>query len=112
LHLPPDTRPKAERRIIDMPHRERHPKSYLHYLCDPTLADSRQRYKETKGGAAALRDLDWQQVVAAPPHCPFLHAFLDDLAWAVNLPRPFVAAWKAHPLTQFRGGQQLLLRNL
>jgi hypothetical protein len=112
LRLPPDIRPKAERRISDMPDRQRHPKSYLHYLCDPTLTDKKRKYKETAGGAAALRDLDWQQVVTAPPHCPFLHAFLDDLGWALNLPLSFIDAAKAHPLTKFPGGQHRLLRNL
>ena len=90
LQLPPDGRAKNDRRIIDMPDRERHPKSYLQYLCDPTLADHRRRYRETHGGAAALRDLDWPQVLSTPPHCPFLHAFLDDLAFALNQPLPFV----------------------
>jgi hypothetical protein len=112
LQRPPDARPKPERRIIDMPDRQRHPKSYLHYLCDPTLMDKKRKYKETAGGAAALRDLDWQQVLAAPPHCPFLHAFLDDLGCALNLPLPFLDAAKAHPLTKFPGGQHRLLRNL
>ena len=34
---------------------EFHPKSYLHYLCDPTLADRQRRYRETVNGVAALR---------------------------------------------------------
>ncbi len=75
LQLPPDNR-KALRRIIHMPGRERHPKSYLHYLCDPTLNDRRRRYRETSGGVDALTDLDWRQVLAAPPSCPFLRPFL------------------------------------
>src|SRR4051812_25521588 len=67
---------KAEDLAADMPARERHPKSYLHYLCDPTLLDKRLRYRETQGGVRALRLLDWHQVLSVPPHCPFLHAFL------------------------------------
>jgi hypothetical protein len=111
-HLLPDTRPKNDRRIIDMPDRERHPKSYMHYLCDPTLVDRKSRYKETKGGADALRDLDWQQVLAAPPHCPFLHAFLDDLAEALNQRPTFVDATQASPATKCFAVQNRLLRNL
>ncbi len=98
--------------IKDMPHRQRHPKSYLHYLCDPTLADKKRRYRETKGGVAALTSLDWQQVLASPPHCPFLHSFLDDLAYALNHPLAFVSQARTHPLTRFAGGMNRLLRNL
>ncbi len=112
LQLPPDGRPKNDRRIIDMPDRERHPKSYLHYLCDPTLVDHRRRYRETQGGAAALRDLDWSQVLSTPPHCPFLHALLDDLAYALAQPLPFVSQAHAHPLTRFPGPANPLLRNI
>ena len=99
-------------RIVDMPHRQRHPKSYLHYLCDPTLADRRRRYRETAGGVAALRQLDWQRVLTPAPHCPFLQAFLDDLVYALNHPLGFVSRAHAHPLTRFPGGQNRLLRNL
>lgn len=100
------------RQITDMPRRQRHPKSYLHYLCDPTLEDRKRRYRETKGGAAALAALDWQQVLFAPPHCPFLHAFLDDLADALNLRLSFVSREHTHPLTQFASRPNRLLRNL
>ncbi|MGH7170704.1 MAG: hypothetical protein ACRELG_10535 [Gemmataceae bacterium] len=99
-------------RIVDMPNRQRHPKSYLHYLCDPTLADRRRRYRETVGGVAALRQLDWQHVLMLPPHCPFLQAFLDDLAYALNHSLGFVSQAHAHPFTRFPGGQNRLLRNL
>jgi hypothetical protein len=99
------------RQVADMPHRRHHPKCYLHYLCDPTLADRRRRYRETQAGAAALRDLDWQQVLAQAPHCPFLHAFLDDLAEALNQKLPFVDQARACPLTRYLGAQRCLLRN-
>ena len=99
-------------RIVDMPHRQRHPKSYLHFLCDPTLADKKRRYRETRGGVDALSRLDWAQVLSSPPHCPFLHAFLDDLADALNHPLPFVDKAHACPITQFAGRQNLLLRNI
>jgi hypothetical protein len=116
LGLPPDPRSKRQgRRIIHMPLRERHPKSYLHYLCDPTLNDPDRIYQETDGGAAALLELDWQQVLSAPPHCPFLHAFLDDLAEALNAPLPFVNRAHASPLTCLPGpgvNKNTLLRNI
>jgi hypothetical protein len=107
LALPPRTD-----RISDMPNRERHPKSYLHYLCDPTLADRRRRYRETHGGVDALRTLDWQQVISVPPHCPFLHAFLDDLTAALNRALPFVHQAHTDPRTRFPGSTARILRNL
>ncbi len=99
-------------RIKDMPNRQRHPKSYLHYLCDPTLADKRRRYQETEGGVAALNQIDWQQVLVSPPHCPFLQSFLDDLAYALNHPLAFINQAHAQPLTRFAGKMNPLLRNL
>jgi len=112
LNLPPDNRPKKQRVIIHMPDRERHPKSYLRYLCDPTLTDRQRRYKETQGGVAALLDLDLPQVLSTPPHCPFLHSFLDDLGAALNQPLSFVSQAHAESLTRFPGPQNALLRNI
>ncbi len=105
--LPPRTA-----RIADMPRRFRHPKSCLHYLCDPTLADNRTRYRETQGGVAALRTLDWANVVSAPPHCPFLHALLDDLTQALNSPLSYVNRAHADPRCRFPGPKNRILRNL
>jgi hypothetical protein len=98
--------------ITDMPERQRHPKSYLHYLCDSTLANRQKRYRETKGGVRALRDLDWQQVLSEAPHCPFLHAFLDDLTDALECPLSFIDRTHAAPETRFPGGSDRLLRNI
>jgi hypothetical protein len=106
LALPP------MKQIANMPEREFHPKSYLRYLCDPTLMDKRKRYKETQDGVAALASLDWAQVLAPSPHCPFLHAFLDDLAEALNSPLPFVSSSHADPRVRFPGPQNRVLRNL
>jgi hypothetical protein len=61
---------------------------------------------------AVLRDLDWQQVLSPPPHCPFLHAFLDDLGEALNQPLSFVSQAHADPLTRHPGPQNALLRNI
>jgi hypothetical protein len=104
--------PAGTDRIADMPDRERHPKSYLHYLCDPTLSDRKRRYRETRGGANALRMLDWEQVLTETPHCPFLHALLDDLGYALNQPLPFVDPQHAAAQTRYPGPQQPLLRNI
>jgi hypothetical protein len=99
-------------RIANMPEREFHPKSYLHYLCDPTLADRRTRYRETVNGVAALELLDWERVLGTPPHCPFLHALLDDLAEALNCQLPFVNSARADPRARFPGPKDRILRNL
>jgi hypothetical protein len=104
--------PAGTKRIADMPRREFHPKSYLHYLCDPTLADRQTRYRETVNGVEALRSLDWAQVLRPAPHCPFLHAFLDDVAEALNSRLPFVNSAHADPRVRFPGLRGRILRNL
>lgn len=104
--------PAGSDRVVDMPERQRHPKSYLHYLCDPTLADKKCRYKETKGGVAALRALDWPQVLTPAPHCPFLHALLDDLAEALGQRPAFVDHARADVRTRYPGPPNPLLRNV
>jgi hypothetical protein len=98
--------------IANMPDREFHPKCYLRYLCDPTLGDKRARYKETVGGVAALRSLDWPVVLHPSPHCPFLHAFLDDLGEALNSPPLFVSRDRADHRVRFPGLANRILRNL
>lgn len=106
--------PAGSDRLVNMPPRQRHSKSYLHYLCDPTLADKKRKYKETKHGVNALATLAWEMVLTERPHCPFLHAFLDDLAEALHTPqsRPaFVQQHHAEPRTRVPGGGNALLRN-
>ncbi len=104
--------PAGNKRIPNHPNRERHPKSYLDFLCDPSLGDRKKKYKETRGGVCALRTLDWQQVLSGPPHCPFLQAFLDDLAQALNSPLSFVSRNHADHRCRFPGPQNAVLRNL
>ena len=87
------------------------PKSYLHYLCDPTLADKKRQYKETKNGVAALTTLAWEMILTEPPHCPFLHAFLDDLSEALQTPLAFIQQQHAEPCTRMSGDANALLRN-
>ncbi len=107
LALTPETQ-----RIAPMPERALRPKDYLQYLCDPTLSDKRQRYKEARNGVAALQALDWESVLGPAPHCPFLHAFLDDLAAALNSPLPFVRQEHAYQRARFPGSDPRILRNL
>ncbi len=104
--------PQGTPRIANMPQRFRHPKSYLHYLCDPTLTNRRARYRETHEGVDALEEMDWEVVLSVVPHCPFLHALLDDLAQALNHPLSFVNQAHADMRTRFPGPHPRLLRNL
>ena len=66
----------------------RHPKLYLRWLCDPRPEPGPRSYRETKGGAATLRELDWNRVLGEPGRCPFLRSFVLDLADALDLPAP------------------------
>ncbi len=69
-----------------------HPKRYLRFLAEPG------RYKETDGGCAALRELDWARVFAyQPPGIAFARSLFDDLADALGVPSPFPGP--VHPLT-------------
>jgi hypothetical protein len=106
------TLPSGSNRVSDMPVREFHPKSYLHFLCDPTLNDRQRRYRETRNGVAALELLDWERVLSSAPHCPFLHAFLDDLEEALNSSLSFVNRVNADARTRFAAPRDRILRNL
>ena len=82
--------------------RARHPKSYLTFLCDPTLTRKRP-YAETKEGTSALESLDWHAVIqSAALKCPFLSAFLEDLSWAVNAPLDWIAQEQTSELTRMK----------
>lgn len=95
----------------DPPHRARHPKSYLQFLCDPTMRNKKLKYQETGQGAAALRSLDWEAVVSHPSHCPFLTAFLDDLSQALCCNLPFIQPKNADPRLRVDSSKRVL-RNL
>jgi hypothetical protein len=111
LAIPAGTRLHGRTRFPHMPDRQRHPKAYLQYLCDPTLADRRLRYRETQNGVSALTNLNWQRVLSDPAHCPFARAFLDDIAYAVNQPLPWLQQTSTVP-TSFPGPQGRVLRNI
>ena len=98
--------------VCQKPERKHHPKHYLRFLCDPDRSDSRSRYRETDNGVRALGELDWEQVVSAEPRCPFLHAFLDDLAYALDGQLRFIDQEKADPCVRFAGRHARTLRNL
>jgi hypothetical protein len=65
------------------PDRREHPKRYLQFLCDPMGGDAKA-YVETKGGRDALRDLDWNMVLAPPPHVRFVRSLVHDIADALG----------------------------
>lgn len=107
LDLPPKSKD-----ITDHPQRGNHPKSYLQYLCDPTLSDKNLRYRETHEGKAALESLNWELVLQHPSRCPFLTAFLDDLSWALDCHLPFVDSENVDPRVRVFRTQNRILRNL
>jgi len=84
----------------------KHPKRYLAHLCQ---RDGNQ-YREAHQGAAALRDLDWSQVLAALLHVQFLRALIHDLADGLGVPPPF--AGNCSPITFRLGHPNNTLRNL
>lgn len=81
----------------------RHPKRYLEWLCRP---DS---YKETKGGVAALRELDWRTVFSPVEQVQFARSLFHDLAEALGEETPFPG--RTHPLT-LRSDPDRVLRNI
>jgi hypothetical protein len=104
--------PKGTQEVCEMPNRKLHPKHYLRFLCDPGRPASGAGYRETKNGVRALEHLDWEQVVSAEPRCPFLHAFLDDLAYALGRTLPFINPDKAAACVRFAGPHARTLRNV
>ncbi|HSN99074.1 MAG TPA: hypothetical protein VLS89_12345 [Candidatus Nanopelagicales bacterium] len=101
------------------PNRERHPKQYLMFLSDPLeppedpIEASDQgrtwHYKETREGAAALRQLAWRQVLRDPKHAQFARSLFADIAAMLDVPPPFPG--DCHTLTWACRREQLL-RNL
>lgn len=94
------------------PQREQHPKHYLSFLCEPDLATPGQGiYQETRGGAEALRLIDWVQVLKISAHGTYLRSFIADLADALGRPMPLPG--DLAPLTAPKvGNRDSLLRNL
>jgi len=94
------------------PQREQHPKHYLSFLCEPDpVTPGQGRYQETRGGAEALRLLDWKQVLGISAHGTFLRSFIADLADGLGRPMPLPG--DLAPLTAPKvGNGGSLLRNL
>jgi hypothetical protein len=108
---PPNHRSKHEPPPWATADRARHPKRYLQFLCDPTGKIPRA-YVETKGGRAALRELDWNAVLAPQRHVHFARSLIHDLADALGEPgvtKRFPG--DTHPLT-WPPPEGNLLRNI
>jgi hypothetical protein len=96
---PPDRKNKRALPPWAASDRARHPKRYLQFLCDP-MGTLEHAYKETVGGRAALRDLDWPAVLAPTAHVQFVRSLIHDLADALG--EHGIAqqlAGSTHPLT-------------
>ncbi len=85
--------------------REKHPKRYLQFLCDPSGTSPRPYFEVDKGpgrrsGQAALRHLDWSKVLATKQHVQFVRSLIHDIADALDerdVKSQFPGA--THPLT-------------
>ena len=94
--------------------RTRHPKAYLGWLCrDPALPDCTS-YRETDGGAAALRRLDWPTVARRPDHMRYARSLLADLADKLGeWPSTVARGGEEAPLTSIRHApKDRVLRNM
>lgn len=101
------------------PDRQRHPKHYLRFLSDPEVPPGDPikaaelgrtwSYQEMHQGAAALRQLDWKQVLRDPEHAQLARSLLCDIASMLDVPEPFPG--QCHPVT-CSTERQRLLRNI
>lgn len=72
--------------------RQHHPKGYLQWLCRDRDARNCTTYKEakgieegTKGGVAALKDIDWSTISTRDPaHFAYLRALIEDLSHGLD----------------------------
>lgn len=92
--------------------RDRHPKHYLQYLCDPEGAQARP-YIESKAGRRALERLEVARVLARSEHARFFRSLIVDLADALDH-QDLLTEWQeqAHPLTWSPTDPSAVLRNL
>lgn len=106
--VPHKQSPKQKSWAIPLPERARHPKYYLRFLCDPTNPHT-DRYGETKGGAEALRKLDWALVFSHTERVRLARSLFEDIADRLGVPHPFPG--QGHPATaDFKNAR--VLRNL
>jgi hypothetical protein len=93
------------------PHRQKHPKRYLEYLCDPegTPESAKLAYRETVGGVRALHRLDWSGSFSLDNRARLARSLFADLALSLEVENPFPGT--CHPLTS-QPGRDAVLRNL
>lgn len=110
-------RPKERRCPWDGDDRAEHPKKYLKYLCrEAPPHEFCSTYKETRGGVAALRDLDWSSVLGTNGSSPYLRALIEDLEDALGV-SPNLPGWpnaaSSNAITARSGApRERCLRNL
>lgn len=94
------------------PRRSEHAKAAMAWLCLDPEEKKCSSYKETKGGAAALAQLDWEAVLDNPAHLRFLRAMNNDLSLFFNDPVTFSEGTEP-PETQLKiRDPSRVLRNL
>ncbi len=94
---------------IDPNKRNRHPKHYLQYLCDPEGSKARKTcYRETKGGVRALQTLDWNSVLKNSQYVMFLRSLFEDISDKFGLKNSYPG--ECSPITRF--GKDSVLRNI
>ncbi len=81
--------PERQQRSWAKPGRERHPKLYLKFLCDPDDPFGKT-YREAVGCKAALELLDWPRVLAHPTHVRFARALVADIADGLGVVSPLL----------------------
>lgn len=91
--------------------RQKHPKRYLEYLCDPegSPESAKLAYRETAGGVSALHRLDWSGSFSSENRARLARSLFADLALALDMENPFPGT--CHPLTP-EPGRDAVLRNL
>jgi hypothetical protein len=91
--------------------RQKHPKRYLEYLCDPegSPESAKFAYRETGGGVSALQRLDWSGSFSLENRAQLARSLFADLALALDVENPFPGS--CHPLTS-QPGRDAILRNL
>lgn len=104
---PPDLR----ERTWAIEGRARHPKAYLRFLVQPDAYGTNPRYRETHEGVAALRELDWNEVVTESAFGRLARSLLDDIAWALDVDFP-ARHGELHEGTRFANRADYLLRNI
>jgi hypothetical protein len=111
-HDPPFLEVPDREKYWAKPDRQRHPKHYLQYLCDPVGDEqnpSPSRYRETHGGVKALRELDWSGALSQEAHARLARSLFTDLAEALEVDNPLPGT--CHPETS-NPGPEAVLRNL